>query len=358
MKVRGPHRRFAVLTCAAAVVALVSGPAAASVGTVVKVATTCTTTPTASFSTAPDGWVRGFIEAGCTGQISYVTDNPAHSGWHTVRTPYTGQVLATAQSAQAAFLLYRASDGVRLTKVTTAGVFTHGNRLSVAAGGGLDGAVAVRDGGWFAVWTEPRAGGGFALHGKGSAGWTLSPSARMFPAGPGVDDSAPALAKDANSGEYTLAWSRHDAHGYHLMYGASFHSPWRTLRVLDSTTENPSASSIAGYLGYTSGSQLRLADTVGGPMHRVPVAQPPAGSVVTEPRVAYACGRLYVAYTVDRGENSGTVYVDTLFKGRWVRHTVRVDNTSAPMLAGVAAHCSSAAILWTEAGALYASMVA
>lgn len=362
MKVRSITRRYAVVAAAAGLgLAGAAGPATASVGTRVLVATACSTTPTAKFGPAPDGLVRGFLETSCHGDsIDYITDNPVSPGWRAVPTPYKGQVLATVQDAQATYLLYRAIDGVRVTKVLRDGTMTHGNLLSPAAGGGLEGTLAARGGGWFAVWTEPRAGGGFALHGKGSAGWTLSPSARMFPAGAGVDDSAPVLSKGSAGDQYTLAWSRHDSAGFHLMYGTSFHSPWSHFRKLDSTTENPSAAATTtgstAYLAWTSGSQLRLGDTIGAPMHRVPVAQPPAGSMVTAPAVAFDCGRLYVAYQVDT-ENSGTVYVDTLFKGASVRHTVRVDAASAPMLAGVAPHCASGAVLWTEAGRLYAAMV-
>jgi hypothetical protein len=363
MNVRSISRRCAVaLAVAGLALGSAAVPATASVGGRVLVATACITTPTAKFAPAPDGLVRGFIETGCHGDsIDYVTDNPASPSWREVSTPYKGQVLATVQDAQATYLLYRATDGVRITKVLHDGTMTHGNVLSPATGGGLEGTLAARGGGWFAVWTEPKAGGGFALHGKGSVGWTLSPSARMFPAGAGVDDSAPVLSKGSGRDQYTLAWSRHDSTGFHLMYGSSFHSPWTHFRRLDSTTENPSAASTTtgstAYLAWTSGSQLRLGDTIGAPMHRVPVAQPPAGSMVTAPQVAVDCGRLYVAYQVDT-ENSGTIYVDTLFKGAWVRHTVRVATASAPMLAGVAPHCSSGAVLWTEAGQLYAVMVA
>lgn len=362
MKVRSITRRCTVVAAASVSLFSTVAPAGASVGSRVLVATACITTPTAKFASAPDGLVRGFIETGCSGDsIDYVTDNPASPSWREVSTPYKGQVLATVQDAQATYLLYRATDGVRITKVLRDGTMTHGNLLSPAVGGGLEGTLAARGGGWFAVWTEPKAGGGFALHGKGSVGWTLSPKGRMFPAGPGVDDSAPVLTKGSADDQYTLAWSRHDSTGFHLMYGTSFHSPWTHFRKLDSTTENPTAASASSgsiaWLAWTSGSQLRLADTIGAPMHRVPVAQPPAGSMVTAPQVAYDCGRLYVAYQVAT-ENSGTIYVDTLFKGVWVRHTVRVDTASAPVLAGVAPHCSSGAVLWTEASRLYAAMVA
>lgn len=362
MKLRSFVRRCLLVTTAGLSLFSAAAPAGASVGGRVLVATACITTPTAKFAPAPDGLVRGFLETGCHGDsIDYVTDNPASPSWREVSTPYKGLVLATAQDAQATYLLYRATDGVRITKVLHDGTMTRGNLLSPAVGGGLEGTLAARGGGWFAVWTEPRAGGGFALHGKGSLGWTLSPKTRMFPAGAGVDDSAPVLTKGSGRDLYTLAWSRHDSTGFHLMYGTSFHTPWTHFRMLDSTTENPSAGSASSggtaWLAWTSGSQLRLADTAGAPMHRVPVAQPPAGSMVTAPQVAYACGRLYVAFQVDT-ENSGTIYVDTLFQGRWGRHTVRVATTTAPMLAGVAPHCSSGAVLWTEAGRLYAAMVA
>jgi hypothetical protein len=354
-------RSVAAALCAFGALSMAGSPAIASVGAVVLVETACTTVPTASFSAAPDGQVRGFVGTGCSdGIIDYVTNRVVPGGYTTQSTPYRGLVLATAEDSQATYLLYRATDGVHLTKVTHGGVFTHGNRLSAAVGGGLEGTVAARGGGWFAVWTEPKASGGFALHGKGSTGWTLSPSARMFPAGVGVDDSAPALALDPG-GSYNLAWTRHTASGFHLMFGTFFHSPWTHLRTLDSTTENPTAASLrnngVGFVAYADGAELRLADTVGGPMHPVPVPQPPAGSTVTDPRVAYDCGRLFVGFRTG-GENSGRIYVDTLFKGRWVQHLVTDDHSAAPELVGISPHCASGAVVWTSAGRVYSAMVA
>jgi hypothetical protein len=77
---------------------------------------------------------------------------------------------------------------------------------------------------------------------------------------------------------------------------------------------------------------------------------------VTNPRLAMSCNRLYVGFQAGT-ENSGTVYTDTLFGTKWVRHTVRVSSATAPTLVGIAPHCSSGAVMWTEAAVLRGAMV-
>jgi hypothetical protein len=367
MNLRSMSHRVAAtvsIVCAAGTVAMAAGPAGAAVGHVVLVTTTCTTTPTASVSPAPDGQVRGFVETGCGSDIiDYVTNRIAPGGWRTVPTPYRGMVLATTQDAQSTYLLYRARDGVRVTKVGHDGVFTHGNLLSAAVGGGLDGSIAARGGLWFAVWTEPKASGGFGIHAAGSRNYVTSPKDRILPAGAGVDDSAPSLAPAATGSDYVLAFSRHTSSGYHLMLG---HGTRRfTAREIDSGVENPAANLIkAGpfsYLAWMHGRTVRLATTAGpsGPvaLHQVALPQAPGSAPVTNPRLALSCGRLYVGFQADT-EVAGKLYVDTLFSGTWVRHLVRNDTTAAPVLAGIATHCAAGAVVWTSAAHVYGVMVA
>ena len=363
-----PARTATTVTAMGAVAALAlgAGPASASIGTRVTVTVTCTTVPTLSTSTAPDGQVRGFIETGCGNDvISYVTNHVSPGGWATKPTPYRGMVLASAQDAQNTYLLYRASDGVRVTKVTRAGVFTKGNLLSKAAGGGLEGTIAARGGLWVAVWTEPKAGGGFALHQAGSWNYVVSPKDRLLPAGAGVDDSAPSLSPAAFGSGYLLAFSRHTASGYHLMLAHGYPRTF-AAKQLDTSTENPQASVFRSgkytYVAWVHNTSIRLATTVGHagtvvPLYQVPVPQPPVALPASNPRLAVGCGRLFVGYQADT-ETTGHLYVNTRLNGHWVQHPVANDSTAAPVLGGIAAHCAAGAVLWSSASHIYGVMVA
>jgi hypothetical protein len=357
--------RAAAVLAALAAVALAVGPAGASIGTRVIVATACTTTPSANISQAPDGQVRGFIETGCDGTISYVTDNIAPGGWVTEVTPYRGVVLATTQDAQATYLLYRASDGVRITKVLHDRTMTKGNLLSAAVGGGLEGTVAARGGLWMAVWTEPKASGGFGLHAAGSRNYVASPKDRIVPAGAGVDDSAPVLMPSATGNDYVLAFARHTASGYHLMLGHGYPRGF-VVHQLDTSKENPQPSLLRSgaysYLAWIHGNTVRLAWTAGPsgtivPLYQVAAPQAPGTTPLTNPRLGIGCGRLFLGYQADT-ENAGKVYVNTFLNGHWVQHVVDDDTAAAPVLSGIAAHCESGAVLWTSAAHVFGVMVA
>ncbi|MDX6243831.1 MAG: hypothetical protein QOE76_1554 [Frankiales bacterium] len=359
-------RRVTAVLCALGAALMAAGPAGAVVGSPAVYDTACITTPTAQFSPAPDGWVRGFLETGCNGDsIDYSTFNPGHNrGTLHVATPYKGQVLATTQDAQASYLLYRATDGVRIAKVLHDGTMTHGNLLSPAVGGGLEGTVAARGGTWLAIWTEPKASGGFGMHEAGSRNYVVSPKDRILPAGAGVDDSAPSLAAAATGPGFVLAFSRHTASGYHLLLAHSSRT-WSTPREIDNGVENPEADLIrsgsASYLTWMHGRTVMLATTAGssGPvgLHTVAVPQAPGTAPVTNPRVAISCNRLYVGFQAG-SENSGAVFADTrVAGGAWVRHTVRVSSSTGLVLAGIAPHCASGAVMWTEAAVLHGAMV-
>jgi hypothetical protein len=310
--------------------------------------------------------VRGFVGTGCGNDvISYVTNHVQPGGWATVPTPYQGVVLATTQDAQNTYLLYRAADGVRVTKVTHAGVFTKGNLLSTAAGGGLEGTIAARGGLWVAVWTEPKADGSFALHQAGSRNYVVSPKDRLLPAGAGVDDSAPSLSPAAFGSGYVLVFSRHTASGYHLMLANGSPRTFKA-RALDTSVENPQASVIRSghytFVAWIHNTSVRLASTVGsggtvGPLRQVPVPQAPGTVPPSNPRLAIGCGRLFVGYQADT-ENSGRLLVNTELNGHWVQHPVAHDLSAAPVLGGIAAHCQAGAVLWSSASHVYGVMVA
>lgn len=116
--------------------------------------------PGCTFSDAPsdvvrgsDGLAHGFVSfAGGTCGTTIHYFQGAGSTWTDTLTPYHGTVLATAWDTTGSYLLYRAADGLRITKRTTAGVFTGGRRISASAV--FDGDVVARGGEWWAVWVE------------------------------------------------------------------------------------------------------------------------------------------------------------------------------------------------------------
>jgi hypothetical protein len=361
MRNRSVRRLAAAVGVLAAVVS--ASPARATVGGVGDLGKACVTTPTAKFAPALDGMVRGFVESGCAGDsIDYLSYEPNHPWKVTVqlRTPYQGAVLATAQDPQATYLLYRASDGVRLGKVLRDGTSQAGSLLSKAVGGGLEGSIAVAGGGWYAVWTEPKASGGFAMHAAASPQYPTSGT--ILTGGAGVDDSAPDIARiGAAKHNFLLAFARHTASGYHLMV-AHHATPWAPAKELDVDVENPqpavTRAEVFTDIAWVHGNTIRLATTMGGPpfysqtaLHQVAIPQATGGGHVGAPQIAYDCGKLYVAFTKG-GENSGTVWVDVLSNHKWSRHVLRVAKTAAPVLAGITPRCGSGEVVWTEAGRL------
>ncbi len=271
-------------------------------------------------------------------------------------------MLATAQDTTSTYLLYRAADGVRLGKVSRRGVVSPSTRLATATGGGLEGSIAVAGGGWYAVWTEPKASGGFALHSAASPQYSVNSKTAVLAGGAGVSDSAPDIARIGNANHnFLLAFARHTSAGYQLLY-AHRGAPWAQPKRLDVSIENPqpaiTRASVNTDIVWLHGNTIRLATTEGTlpyysqtALHEVAIPQPIGAGTIGAPQIAYDCGKLYVAFTTG-GENSGKVWVDVLANHHWSRHIVRVAKTAAPKLAGIAPKCSNAEVLWTEAGRL------
>jgi len=87
------------------------------------------------------------------------------------------------------------------------------------------------------------------------------------------------------------------------------------------------------------------------------VPQAPGSAPPANPRLGVGCGRLFIGFQADT-EVSGDLVVDTDLAGTWVRHLVRHDTSAAPVLAGIAPHCSAGAVLWTSAAKVFGVMVA
>lgn len=362
MKRSSTVRRLAAVVGVLGVV-VAATPAQATVGTVGEMGRACITTPSAKFAPALDGMVRGFLQTGCAGDtIDYLSYEPNHPGKATVqlRTPYKGVVLGTAQDPQSSYLLYRASDGVRLGKVLRDGTPQAATLLSKAVGGGLEGSIAVAGGGWYAVWTEPKASGGFAMHAAASPQYPVSGA--ILAGGAGIDDSAPVITRIGQiQHDFLLTFVRHTHSGFHLMY-AHRGTPWAQPKQLDVGPDNQqpaiTRTGVNTDIAWVHGNAIRLATTRGKDwllyqvaLHEVAIPQPTGTGQVSAPQIAWDCDKLYVAFA-QGGENSGTVFVDVLVNGKWARHVVRVAKTAAPVLAGIAPHCGNAVVVWTEAGRL------
>ena len=308
----------------------------------------------------PDGLVRGFLETGCQGDsIDYVSDDPAHPPGCARRlpTPYKGLVLATAQDAtgdlpalprdrRRADHQGAARRALRRAATCCPRRPAVGSRARVAAAGG---GVDARSG------PSPRPPAASRLHAAASAQLRRSrPRPGSSPAGAGVDDSAPVLARTATEHNYLLAFA--PAHGQRLPPDgrATAASPWAAVRELDSGTENPQPASpgpaVNTYLAWIHGSSVRLATTIGGTLARS-AAAPGRGAAgdrtaarSAHPQVGVRLRPALRRLQAEGRENSGDRLGRQLSQAaRWSGTLVRLDRRAAPVLAGIAPHCASGA---------------
>jgi hypothetical protein len=161
-----------------------------------------------------DGLTRGFVTyngTGCDFEIWYFQGSG--SSWTRQLSPYRGVVLGVAVDGGDTYLLYQASDGVRITKRTAAGGFTAGHRLSSFGIGGAvtpRGDVIATGGTWWAVWDEPVGPGGeFAQTELFQAKTYGTDLATQRITANALCDAAPSLAKRPSGGA-VLAWERND----------------------------------------------------------------------------------------------------------------------------------------------------
>jgi hypothetical protein len=107
-----------------------------------------------------DGAIHGFVSfngsADCEmSDIWYVERR--NGRWTRQLSPYKGEVLAVAYDSTGTYLLHRvwSSNTVRVTKRSSAGVFTGGREISANAGSAVIAGDLIASGGtWWAVWAE------------------------------------------------------------------------------------------------------------------------------------------------------------------------------------------------------------
>jgi hypothetical protein len=264
-----------------------------------------------------DGVVRGFVEfegGGC-GQarvIHYVEG--AGGSWSSTPSPYRGVVLAAAWDGSASYLLYAASDGIRITRRTAAG-FTPGRKLSSRGLGSViypTGDVVAAGGNWWAVWSEPVGAGGEFAQTELFQALTLGRGhfhdgiGRQRITTNGLWDGAPSLTLapgGGSAGQVVLAWTRDDGprgeRSAIRFAKAAFDGRWTSQAY---RAANPAFSPDL----FTYGPQVFVAYAVGD--HIIAATNPPSGVVSNRflrrgyyPRVGSSAGRTFVGWTSNGG---------------------------------------------------------
>jgi hypothetical protein len=251
-----------------------------------------------------DGLTRGFATyngSGCDFEIWYFQGSG--SSWTRQLSPYRGVVLGVAVDGHDAYLLYAASDGVRITKRTAAGGFTAGHRLSTF---GLGGAIeprgdAIASGGtWWAVWDEPVGPGGeFAQTELFQAKTYGTDLARQRITVNTLSDSAPSLAKRPGGGA-VLAWERNDGEAGQVSdvwIASSVNGAWtsRPLATGGNLNTQPDlfTAGAATFIAWTRDGRAVEADNTSGEFR--------SHTFVTlasfRPRVAVSLGKVFLIWT-------------------------------------------------------------
>lgn len=168
------------------------------------------------------------------------------SSWARSATPYRGRVLAAADDGAATFLLYQASDGIRITKRTHAGALTAGRRISAFTGTNPfpTGDLVAFTNQWWAVWTEQvgstTEGTPMQLfQGKTiGAGDCIDPFDRRRITFLGTNDETPSLVlrpASAGASGADLVWSRNDGlrgeSGHIWLASADCSAAWRSRQL-------------------------------------------------------------------------------------------------------------------------------
>ena len=250
------------------------------------------------------GLTRGFATyngSGCAFEIWYFQGSGA--SWTRQLSPYRGVVLGVAMDGGDTYLLYAASDGVRITKRTAAGVYTAGPRLSSF---GLGGAVTPRGdviatgGTWWAVWDEPVGPGGeFAqteLFQAKTYGTDLGRQRITFNA---VCDAGPSLARRPGGGA-VLAWERNDCEVGQVSdvwIASSLNGAWTSRPLATGGNRNTEpdlfTAGAATFIAWIRDGRAVEADNTSGVFR--------SHTFVTgasfRPRVAVSLGRVFVIWT-------------------------------------------------------------
>ena len=167
------------------------------------------------------------------------------TSWTRAATPYRGRVLAAADDGAATFLLYQATDGIRITKRTHTGTSTPGRRISGFTGSNPypTGDLVAFTNQWWAVWTEQLEPGEAApmqlFQGKTiGAGDCIDPFDRRRITFLGTNDESPSLVlrpASAGASGADLVWSRNDGlrgeSGHIWLAGADCTATWHSRRL-------------------------------------------------------------------------------------------------------------------------------
>jgi hypothetical protein len=250
-----------------------------------------------------DGATRGFVTyngTGCDFEIWYFQGSG--SSWTRQLSPYRGIVLGVAVDGRDTYLLYHASDGVRITKRTAAGVFTPGRRLSTLPMGDFQpgGDVIATGGTWWAVWDEPAGPvGEFAQTELFQAKTYGTDLARQRITFNGACDDGPSLARRAGGGA-VLAWARNDClrgEVSDVWIASSTNGAWtsRPLATGGNLNTQPDlfTTATAVFIAFTRDGRAVEADNTSGAFR--------SHTFVTlagfRPRVAVSLGRVFVIWT-------------------------------------------------------------
>jgi hypothetical protein len=251
-----------------------------------------------------DGLTRGFATyngSGCDFEIWYFQGSG--SSWTRQLSPYRGVVLGVAVDGGDTYLLYAASDGVRITKRTAAGAFTAGHRLSSFGIGGAvtpRGDVIATGGTWWAVWDEPVGPGGeFAQTELFQAKTYGTDQATQRITFTTLCDAAPSLAKRPGGGA-VLAWERNDCQVGQVsdvwiassLDGAWTSRPLATGGNLNTQPDLFTAGAVT-FIAFTRDGRAVEADNASGVFR--------SHTFVTgasfRPRVAVSLGKVFVIWT-------------------------------------------------------------
>lgn len=210
-------RRLGIVLLVALAVAAAPAPARA-VGafgpavTVVDLGCTGGDYSVAKASLNADGVVRGWavtVGASCGDDRIWYFEGGAGRTWLRERSPYRGVLMAAASDGTGAYVMYRASDGIHLSKRTPGGTFTAGRLLSGTTLHSSAGTVIAKSGSWWAVWAEQTGENRFGdpVHGLFQAKTYGTDQTRQRITFRGDDDDGPDLALRPGGGA-VLVWQR------------------------------------------------------------------------------------------------------------------------------------------------------
>jgi hypothetical protein len=293
--------------------------------TPVPVLTLCGTLD-ADANRGSDGRVRGFASGageGCDTTISFFRG--AGSTWTHVRTPYHGRVLGSAVDGTGTYLLYLATDGVRLGKRTSGGAFRTSRLLSRSGTDGVSGDIAARGGRWWAVWSEP-VGRFDAQELFQAKTYGTDVTRQRLTHSDTFPDIIPRLTLRPRGA--TLVWQRYDApvepESSDIWQGTSRDGAWtfKPFLTLGRFNETPDIASTAGRVavGWIRDRASRYAESTGGPFHVTVFPRPEAESSV-QPKVSVAGSRAYLGW-IEVGDEFEPLVLATRRGGVWDRQVV------------------------------------